>query len=173
MSMTNVYITPFTKSSALVGRYFKLVSASGTVHLEFEYEDDSTVKTELVQGLGLRFDKPYKRVLIHSESEQMISIWSGFAELTDDRSETTLAGSTGLENSSATLTPNVATKVANQRLGRRSVLLQSDEPFYVGGKNVTIENGIEVDGSVEIECQSEIYAIAATAATVRVLSEVN
>jgi len=171
--MKPIYLTGFTTSVAVVGRYFKLISSSGTVSCDFQFEDGLTLKTDLVQGLGMRFERPFTKVWMHSDIDQKAMIWAGHAELTDDRSETTVAGSSALRNDSIELSAGTLTKIVSHVLGRRSALLQSDTVFSVGGANLTVENGIRVDGSIEIDTTAEIYALATQDCTVKIMSEVN
>lgn len=175
MSLMNIQVTPLPKSFGKTGRFFKVVSCSETLKVRFVFLDDSEAETELYQGLAVEFTKEYKAFYISAESEQTATIFASSAKLIDDRLETSLTGSASLESEAVNLSANVITEIVPARLGRRSVLIFCDDVAYIGGANLTANNGILVDAgsSIEINTQAAIYALSPNASTVKTLSEVN
>ncbi|WP_120511996.1 hypothetical protein [Photobacterium salinisoli] len=175
MSVTKINVNSATKPVAVTGRFFKVLSASESIQVRFEFEegDDSTIT--LYQGLGVEYPTKYRRVWVESDTAQDIVIWAGLGKMTDDRSQTSLVGCSALLNHQANLTANVVAEVAPLRLGRRSLLIQVDQPTYIGGANLDTTNGILVDGpgEIEISTQAAVFALCATDSTVRCMSEVN
>lgn len=175
MSLIKIQVTPQPKSFGIKGRFFKVVSAADTVKVRFVFLDDSEIETELYQGLAVAHSKDFKAFYISSDTEQTPTIFASSATLIDDRLETALTGSASLESEAVSLPANVITEIVPPRLGRRSVLIFCDDVTYIGGANLTANNGILVDAgsSIEINTQASIYALSPNASTVKTLSEVN
>ncbi|WCE31111.1 hypothetical protein [Vibrio sp. SCSIO 43137] len=160
-------------ANGLTGRYFDVIAAAGVVSLTFEFDGAKTEKIELTQGRGIRFDVPFKAVWVKTEFAQTITVWSGMAEMTNKSGETTINGATAILNGFKDVPVNTLTKVVPQQLGRRSVLMQADSPFLVGGENLTTDNGIEVDGAIEIKASAALYVLSGSAIRVKYMAEVN
>ncbi|OCH17865.1 hypothetical protein [Aliivibrio logei] len=82
--------------------------------------------------------------------------------------------SNALMTQAITLENAVIKTLLNSRAGRKRALLQTDKDVYIGGDNVTNENGIYLPSgeSMTIETEAAIYAYAVDGAIVRVLEEV-
>lgn len=175
MGQKRLTVSGVPTSQGLEGRYFEIIQGAGAFHVRFELADGKIEESDgLKQGLGMVFpDAPYSRFWITSETEQVVTVWAGWSQMVDNRSETSLSGAVALTNQATTLTALETKKVANARLGRRSVLIQTDSEIYIGGVGVTKDTGIRVNEDIEIECQSEIYAYSEYGANVRAMSEVN
>jgi len=63
--------------------------------------------------------------------------------------------------------------VASANSFRRSVLITSDGPFWVGGAGVTASNGFPVSGSITLETAAAVYAIADQSIKINRLEEFN
>lgn len=175
MTMRRIQVTNKDKDFALSGQFFKVVSASGAVALRFFYADGSELETELYQGLGIKHPKRFVSFVASSVESQEVVIFASDAELTDDRSETSLAGAATLISGSASLAANVVQEIVPARLGRRSLLIQVDGVLYIGGANLDATNGVKIDAgeSAELKTQAAIYALSASVQDVRILEEVN
>lgn len=174
MSNKKIFVDSTVKPFTLTGLYFKVMQASGEISLEFDMANGEIYETGLSAGQGVRFEQKYKSVRISSTISQQIIVWSGLGQLTQDsRSTTVIAGSSGIASDAVSLTANTSKQIAPSLMGRRSILVQGDEPFFIGGSEVSIANGLPVDGNITLETQGEVWAISETAQVLRTLEEFN
>lgn len=66
---------------------------------------------------------------------------------------------------------NVPVEIVVYRGDRRSVLLESDRPFWVGGSGISETTGFPVNGSIELKTRAAIWVVAESDITVNVLEE--
>ncbi|WP_330960014.1 hypothetical protein [Photobacterium sp. 53610] len=175
MSVVKINVSSADKPVGLTGRFFKVLSASDNIRVRFEFEEGDDLEITLYQGLGVEYPTKYRRVWIASDIAQDVVLWAGIGKMTDDRSQTSLVGCSALMNHKTDLLAGVVSEVAPLQLGRRSILIQVDQPTYVGGENLDMANGVLVDGpgEIEINTQAAVYALCAVNSTVRCMSEVN
>ncbi|RQW61033.1 hypothetical protein [Vibrio viridaestus] len=174
MSKKSIFVDSISKTVALSGLYFKVMQASGEIAVEFMLENGDLYETGLSSGQGVRFDQKYKNVRMTSAISQQIFVWSGLGQLTQDsQNTTTLAGSNSIAASVVSVEVETAKQILPAQTGRRSALIQADEPFYIGGSGVTTAEGMPVDESITLETQGEIWVISETAQDIRILEEFN
>lgn len=174
MSLKRITVTEDDKTLALKGKYFKVISASGELKLRFFYDDDTELETELYQGLGIKHPRSFVNFTIAASQPQDVVIFASDAELIDDRSETSLVGAVTLNSANAALVANAVQEIVPAKLGRRSLLIQSEALLYVGGGNLDANNGVKVDAgeSIELDTQAAVYGLSSTNQAVRILEEV-
>lgn len=175
MSLIPIKLTKYPLKFATTGRFFKVISASDSIDVRFEYNNDSTFETTLYQGLGLDLPKQFDAFWLSSTTDQDVVVFASDAKLIDDRLETSLTGSATLESGKVTLIANEISPIVPSRLARRSVLISCDVDTYIGGSNLTIDNGIFIPAgdSIDIDTQAAIYGVSVTGGEIRTLSEVN
>lgn len=175
MSLIKISVSQYDKPYAVVGRFFKIISASDTVKVRFIYHDDSELETTLYQGLAIEHPENFKSFFISSDEQQEVTLFASMAKLVDDRLEMSVTGAASLDSSKADVTANTVTQLMPSRLGRRSVLIACDSVTYIGGSNLDTTNGIKVDAgeSIELSTQAAIFGFSPVGHTVRILEEVN
>ncbi len=84
-----------------------------------------------------------------------------------------MIGASGIKNAKFNGAAGEVVKIADDELGRRSLLIHSDVPCFVGGYDVTVDTGMPCDESLEIDTTSAVYIVSNEPVEVRTMSEVN
>lgn len=173
MSLLKLKVGPTAKQVVKPGRSLKVLSGAGILATRFDFFDGESIEAELLKGVGVRWPQRFKAVWIESEIAQTVTVWLSDGDMIDDRSETAITGASSLVSSHADV--QATAQIAPPRLGRRALLIQAEKTAYVGGANVTADNGIliEAGGSLEVNTTGAVYAFAPVTARLRLMEEVN
>lgn len=146
------------KTLSAPGRFFRLVSCSGTIKVTFTRSGGSDGDTRMILGQGMAFESGlgWDKIVFHSDTEQdieFVALQEG--KLYDDSfipgagaSLQTIQGTVTYGASSmVTLLAGVATKIADAASGRKQIAIyntSSSQTLFLHNSNLTTFSAIAI-----------------------------
>lgn len=153
---------------SIVGDIFLLRSASGDVRVKIP---ELNIDTPFSRGLSIKLDRQFSRVLLSSETSQIVEIAIGLGDIRDNSvsGSFTFLQSTTIKTLPPATVGTVAAKLINAGNSRKSFRIQNlgGSAIWLGDSTVTTTNGIQLNpGAIMFEeegANAEIWAVSVVA----------
>jgi hypothetical protein len=145
----------FSTEIAKQGRFLNVVLAAGEVEARIRLVTGEVLQTNIVSGMAFPVSQGFISVSFLSGETQKVKVWLGDLPLTYSPIESKIVGSTALISTVAKASFGDAKQLLPERVGRKSLTINSSKSLFVGSSDVRPSSAIEIPANTNFTLDTQ------------------
>jgi hypothetical protein len=145
----------FSTEIAKQGKFLNVVLAAGEVEARIRLITGEVLQTNIVSGMAFPVSQGFISVSFLSSETQKVKVWLGDLPLTYSPIESKIVGSTALISTVAKASFGDAKQLLPERVGRKSLTINSSKSLFVGSSDVRPSSAIEIPANTNFTLDTQ------------------